>query len=115
MRARWLSLCTILLLALAAASPSALAAPALPINTDPQYGSNEDDAHHPLGDKQRKDREQGFEAKVSGETHGDKHRVGHGQYVELDRTGEDTIWTIIGEFGNLIDTHYSSIRPSRSV
>jgi immune inhibitor A len=107
MRARWLSLCTILLLALAAASPSALAAPTSPINTDPQYGSNEDDAHHPLGDKQRDDQEAGFEAKISGKTHGDKHRVKHGQYVELDRTGEDTIWTIIGEFGTQVNPNYN--------
>ena len=23
-----------------------------------------------------------------------------GQFVELDRTGEDTIWTVLAEFGN---------------
>ena len=30
------------------------------------------------------------------------HEVARGQYVELDREGEDSIWTVLGEFGNTV-------------
>jgi immune inhibitor A len=42
---------------------------------------------------------QGFEAKVNGKTSGPVAEVAKGQFVELERLGEDSIWTVIAEFG----------------
>ena len=37
-------------------------------------------------------------------------KVAKGQYVELAREGEDTIWTVLGEFGNAINPTYGGTR-----
>jgi immune inhibitor A len=87
--------------------PAAAAAPAPPIDgLELLYGSPIDDAAHPLGDAQRAAKELAIEATLHGKSDGDNdhrsHRVGLRHYVELEREGEDTIWTIIAEFGNTI-------------
>ena len=43
----------------------------------------------------------GFEAKMNGKTSGPVAEVAKGQFVQLEREGEDSIWTVIGEFGPL--------------
>jgi immune inhibitor A len=86
--------------------PIAAAAPPSPVTADPQYGSSVDDAPHPLGDAQRANRQEAFEAQAQGKADGHTHRTRHGKYVELERLGEDSIWTIIGEFGNQIHPTY---------
>jgi immune inhibitor A len=95
-----------LVLVSVAITTKTFAAPASPVNQDPQFGSDIDDAKHPLGTAQREARAEAFEAKVYGKTKGRTHKVEHGQYVELDRLGEDAIWTIIGEFGNQANPNY---------
>ncbi len=62
-------------------------------------GADTDAPSHPLGDKQDALREQGFAQKVNGKTDGPVAEVAKGQYVELEREGEDSIWTVIGQFG----------------
>lgn len=46
---------------------------------------------------------------MNGKTHGHTHEVRKRHYVELDREGEDTIWTIIGEFGTQIHPTYGGV------
>jgi immune inhibitor A len=106
MKAKWFS--TILILAMLVMSfvPTAGAAPAFDDDTDPMIGANTDAPSHPLGDEQAAARAIGFEAKINGKTNGNTHQVAKGQYVELAREGEDTIWTIIGEFSNTIHPSY---------
>ena len=65
-----------------------------------------DDMPHPLGSEQAALRAQGLQGYLSG--HLDKHgkngvvQVRRGKFVELDRQGEDTIWTVLGDFGTQI-------------
>jgi immune inhibitor A len=62
--------------------------------------SRHDDRAHPKGDAQRAATQLGLQAKLAGKS-GKVHRVANGQYVELAREGEDSIWTVIGEFGTV--------------
>src|SRR6478735_4012777 len=87
-----------------------------------------DDMPHPLGSEQAALRAQGLQGYLSG--HLDKHgkngvvQVRRGKFVELDRQGEDTIWTLLGDFGNQINpttggtagpVHNQIPEPDRSV
>jgi immune inhibitor A len=80
------------------------AASAAPIDSDEPIpiGADNDNPSHPLGEKQAALKAKGFEAKISGKTRGKVHEVARGQFVELEREGEDTIWTILGDFGNTV-------------
>jgi immune inhibitor A len=64
-------------------------------------GANTDAPSHPLGDKQAALKLKAFEAKMNGKAPGPVKEVAKGQFVELEREGEDSIWTVIAEFGNL--------------
>ena len=83
-----------------AAKPNAAGAGRMPV----------DDMPHPLGSEQAALRAQGLQGYLSG--HLDKHgrngvvQVRRGKFVELDRQGEDTIWTLLGEFGDQIHPSY---------
>jgi immune inhibitor A len=69
-----------------------------------------DDLPHPLGSEQSALRQAGMRMVLEG--HASKHgkngvvRVKRGKFVELDRQGEDTIWTILGEFGDQVNPTY---------
>lgn len=67
---------------------------------------------HPLGKKQDALRKKALEAKLNGKAKGKVHQVAKGQYVELERTGEDTIWTLLVEYNNL--AHNSIPEPDRA-
>lgn len=67
----------------------------------PMIGFDGDDGPSPLGDERRALQVAGFESKVNGKTSGPVAEVAKGQFVELAREGEDSIWTVIGEFGPL--------------
>jgi len=67
----------------------------------PPEGANTDNPSHPLGDQQKALKQKGFEAKMNGKTNGPVAEVAKGQFVELEREGEDSIWTVVGEFGPL--------------
>ncbi|MGH3022426.1 MAG: immune inhibitor A domain-containing protein [Gaiellaceae bacterium] len=89
-----------------AAVPSALAAP------DPgkAWGMDAAGAHdlpNPLADKQRALRAKGLQMQIEGRIpeNASVARVADDQFVELEREGEDSIWTVIGEFGAGVATH----------
>jgi immune inhibitor A len=64
----------------------------------------------PLAAKQEAAREKAIQEQVSGHLSRDAKtawvgRGKHGQFVELARTGEDSIWTLLVQFGNQQATH----------
>jgi immune inhibitor A len=98
MKAKWFSTLLIVLMLVIAVVPMAGAAP----NAADELiniGADNDNPSHPLGDMQKQLQAKGFEAKVSGKVVGPVAEVAHGQFVELERQGEDSIWTVLGEFG----------------
>lgn len=102
MKAKWFSVLLVVAMLVIAVVPMAAAAPAsAPSGNDEviMEGANTDNPGHPLGDKQLELRQKGFEAKVNGKTSGPVAEVAKGQFVELEREGEDLIWTVLAEFG----------------
>ncbi|HET9915189.1 MAG TPA: immune inhibitor A domain-containing protein [Anaerolineales bacterium] len=107
MKAKWFNLILITALLVITIVPVVGAAPPPPVeDLGPLIASSEDDAPHPLGTEQREAKATAIEAKLHGKSDGDNnhrsHRVSRRHYVELERLGEDTIWTILAEFGNTI-------------
>jgi immune inhibitor A len=105
---------------------SVMAAPATAQGPEdvPNVGANTDNPHHPLGDQQASLKQKGLEAKLNGKAKGKVHEVAKGQYVELVREGEDSIWSVLGQFGNSISPTYGGTagpqrnqipQPDRSV
>jgi immune inhibitor A len=93
--------------------PSAGASPASVSQDDQDFVPKEDNLHHPLGDQQAALKQMAIDAKLNGKAHGKTHEVARGQFVELERTGEDSIWTVLGEFSDLA---YNTIpEPDRTV
>ena len=102
-----------LLTALAALLPPAAAAD--PTENLPNVAGSSDNPPHPLGDQQAARRAIGLQAKLNGKAHGKTTQVARGQYVELQREGEDSIWTVVGQFGTQISTTYGGTPgPSRN-
>ena len=101
MKKRWYRLVLIVAMLVIAIVPAVSAAPATSNGADeiPMEGANTDNPSHPLGDAQAQLKLKGFEAKLNGKTSGPVKEVAKGQFVELDRQGEDSIWTVVGEFG----------------
>ncbi len=68
-----------------------------------------DNLPHPLGAEQSALRQEGLQMVLSGERMKRANgtvRVKKGHFVELDREGEDTIWTVLGEFGDDVNPTY---------
>jgi immune inhibitor A len=63
------------------------------------------DIKNKLRDKQDALRQRGLELKLQGKAPGKIAKVAKGQYVELAREGEDSIWTVLAQFGNQTATH----------
>ena len=93
--------------------------------TEPAVGGT-DNLSHPLGDKQEALKQVALEKVAKGEIpKGTKvGQVAKGQYVELAREGEDSILTVLGEFGTSINpvtggtpgpVHNQIPQPNRSV
>ncbi len=85
-----------------------------------QNTRSSDNVPNPLADRQAEQRAIGKAMQLSGKVdQGDKKaKVGKGQYVELSREGEDSIWTVIGQFGTA-DSPYGVLQsgvpgPSRN-
>ncbi len=64
-------------------------------------GSDSDNPGHPLADEQEKLTLQAVEQRLHGKGNADGPvaEVAKGQFVELEREGEDLIFTVLGEFG----------------
>jgi len=84
---------------------------AMPPTDKPGNHGKSDDRPHPLGIKQREMHEKALEAKLNGKAYGKTHEVARGQFVELERQGEDSVWTVLGEFSNF--PHNSIAEPDR--
>jgi immune inhibitor A len=111
-----------LLSALIALLPSAAAAD--PNDGLPNVAGRSDNPPHPLGDQQARRKAVGLQAKLNGKAAGKTAQIARGQYVELQREGEDSIWTVVGEFGSQVSTTYGGTpgplhnqipQPDRSV
>jgi immune inhibitor A len=100
MKARWFSTLLIVTMLVMAIVPAAGAAPASAAS-GPDLPNRPDDLPHPLGRLQRENRMKAFQAQMLGKASGATYKVGHGRYVELERLGEDSIWTILAEFGDM--------------
>ena len=105
MKAKWFSTLLIVMMLIVAIVPAAGAAPVAQDEV-PNIGANTDNPSHPLGDMQKELQVKGFEAKVNGKTDGPVAEVARGQFVELAREGEDTIWTVLGQFGSTVNPAY---------
>lgn len=86
---------TVLTLSLASA---VIAAP--PEAGPPGQAKKGDNYEHPLGKKQKERKQKALQARLQGKGKGKTHQVARGQFVEMERTGEDLIWTVLGEFSN---------------
>ena len=103
MKAKWFRITLVVAMLIIAIIPAVSAASITPTSDLLMIGSNQDDAQHPLGTVQREAKALAVEAKLSGKVReGDRtYEASKKHYVELDRLGEDTIWTVTGEFGPL--------------
>ncbi len=100
------------LILLAAALP--LAAGASPTALERDSVAREDFRMDPLTQAQTDAKVTAMDAVLNGKAYGKTHEVARGQYVELEREGEDPIWTVLGEFADY--THNNMIpEPDRSV
>ena len=118
MKAKWFSALLVVAMLVVALVPLAGAAPvAVGDGADevPNVGANTDNPSHPLGDQQAAEKQIALEAKLAGKTKGKTHQVAKGQYVELAREGEDSIWTVVAQFGTQINPTYGGTAgPSRN-
>jgi immune inhibitor A len=68
--------------------------------------ANGDDVPHPAGEKRREMRKSGTEERIKSNFRGRVHKLGKGRYkgryVELEREGEDLIFTVLGQFGTQV-------------
>src|SRR5688500_8413662 len=101
MKARLFSALLIVMMFVVAIVPAAGAAPGSAAS-GPDITNRPDNLPHPLGKMQQKDRLEAFQAKLAGEGGENPHKLRHGRYVELERLGEDSIWTILAECGDQI-------------
>ena len=102
-----------LLLMIALLASTLSLAMAAPDSGGPDQVNRPHDLPHPLGNQQRALRAQAMEAQLNGKAYGRTHEVARGQFVELEREGEDLIWTTLGEFADY--PHNSIPEPDRSV
>ncbi|HET7762251.1 MAG TPA: immune inhibitor A domain-containing protein, partial [Phycicoccus sp.] len=67
-----------------------------------------DSLPNPKADKQAAQRALGKQMQLAGKIPQDAKvgKVAKGQYVELAREGEDSIWSVLGEFGNQVSPTY---------
>src|SRR6188472_685624 len=77
---------------------------------DPASFSGTDNLSHPLGEKQEALRQVALQQLATGKIPAGTKvgQVAKGQYVELAREGEDSIWTVLGEFGTATNTTHHS-------
>ena len=72
-----------------------------------------DNLPDPLTTKQLKLRKMALEVKLAGKADVRTLKIAKGQYVQLERSGEGAIWTVLGEFADL--AHNTLPEPDRAV
>jgi len=102
MRKRFLALLTGALVLVLSAGVGLSATVAHTSGSDPASFSGSDNLSHPLGAKQEALRQAALQKVATGQIPAGSKvgKVAKGQYVQLAREGEDSILTILGEFGN---------------
>jgi immune inhibitor A len=115
MKRKWFGSFLVLVMLLVAFAPAAGAAPmaSSDVGEDPGYMQKEDNRPDPLTTEQLERKEQALEAKLNGKAYGKTHEVARGQFVQLEREGEGAIWTVLGEFPDLL--HNTMPEPDRAV
>jgi immune inhibitor A len=78
----------------------------------PEFAQKNDNPPHPLGEQQAALKKVALDAKLNGKAFGRTHEVARGQFVELERLGEDSIFTVLGEFSDF--PHNNIAEPDRS-
>jgi immune inhibitor A len=108
MRKRFLALLTGALVLVLSAGVGLSVAGTTASATDPATSGGTDNLSHPLGEKQEALRQVALQKVAKGEIPAGTKvgKVAKGQYVELKREGEDSIFTVLGEFGNQINPTY---------
>ena len=105
-----LSMMLVVTLLLSLLASSVFAAPAQVSSAKPDSQNKSDDLKHPRGDKQRALHQAGMQKVLKGQAQGSGKnkvvQVAKGQFVELARQGEDSIFTVTGEFGLQVATHH---------
>lgn len=118
MKRKFFILLAVLIL-IAALLPAAVGASSAAdgIGEHPDAGSVPDDLPHPLGEQQRALKTLALEAVLNGKAYGKTHEVARGQFVELEREGEDSIWTVLAEFGDAEHPSYPGglLGPQRNL
>ena len=110
MSRRLLMISMVMVLLVGLLATAATAAPAGG-DTEPDLAGKSDDRSDPLSDQQAELRATAFEAQLNGKAYGTTHEVARGQYVELERAGEDPVWTVLGQFADY--PHNSITEPDR--
>lgn len=77
----------------------------------PHYKARIDDRDSRLDVKQAALLEQGLGAELHGKASGETYRARHGQFVQLEREGEQAVWTVLGQFADF--PHNSIAQPNR--
>jgi immune inhibitor A len=110
-----LSITVLLLIFLMVSLPVSAAPPAwisTGLNSHSE-GKQRDDRIDPLSKQQRLLRKKGKIAELKAKAYGRSRQVARGQFVELERQGEDSIWTVLGEFSDY--PHNSIVEPDRTI
>jgi len=110
MKAKWFSLPVVVAMLVIAIIPVG-AAPGF--SEGPDSVGKPDNLSHPLGTQQAELKQKALDAKLNGKAYGKTHEVARGQFVELERTGEDSIFTVLGEFNDF--SHNNIAEPDRAV
>ncbi|HEU5090300.1 MAG TPA: hypothetical protein VFT99_22755, partial [Roseiflexaceae bacterium] len=126
-RRRWYASLALALVMALGAIGSGAAAPSAAKGENENHGKS-DSLKHPLGASQQSARQKAQEMVLKGQaTPQGKNKVvkvPKGQFVELAREGEDSIWTVLAEFGNQVNPTYGGAagplhnqipQPDRSV
>ena len=108
MRKRFLALLTGALVLVLSAGVGLSVAGTTASAADPATVGGTDNLSHPLGEKQEALKQVALQKVAKGEIpKGTKvGKVAQGQYVELAREGEDSIFTVLGEFGTTVTAQF---------
>ncbi|NLT34834.1 MAG: M6 family metalloprotease domain-containing protein [Gaiellales bacterium] len=108
LRQWWMATCLVTLVLTVAIATVAVAAPTM----DGTAIQKRDFRTDPLTQKQLELKQTALQARLRGELFGSTPEVSAGQYVELERTGEGAIWTVLGEFADV--QHNMIPQPDRT-
>jgi immune inhibitor A len=78
---------------------------------EPDLAGMLDNRVDPLTAEQAELKAMAQDAVLHGKAHGKTHEVAKGQFVELEREGEDPVWTVLGAFGDF--AHDNIAEPDR--